>query len=214
MMYETISYLPERLLNISFESYVEQHIFTPAGMNASTYNVKDALARKYPPGYVFPESAEWYPLVNQANEDSIPVMAEGHQHSLRNFYHNETGTLRPTVPYFQHPGEERIWAGAGGVLTSVRDMVPWLSLLLNRGVVPHTNATLIPQDVLDRLETGVTVSEGKAPYPELSPKVYGPGQWRYTYRGHEIIEHGGNNPGFKTQVARLPNLGERFFREM
>jgi hypothetical protein len=38
-----------------------------------------------------------------------------------------------------------------------------------------------------------------------SPTVYGCGQDRYSYRGHEIIEHGGSNPGFKTQVARFPN---------
>ena len=39
--------------------------------------------------------------------------------------------------------------------------------------------------------------------------MYGSGQWRYSYQGHDIIEHGGNNPGFKTQVARFPtdNLG-------
>jgi len=39
--------------------------------------------------------------------------------------------------------------------------------------------------------------------------VYGAGQWRFSYQGHDIVEHGGNNPGFKTQVARLPddNLG-------
>lgn len=41
--------------------------------------------------------------------------------------------------------------------------------------------------------------------PEQSPKVYGCGQWRYSYRGHEIIEHGGNNPGYRTQVARFPH---------
>jgi hypothetical protein len=41
------------------------------------------------------------------------------------------------------------------------------------------------------------------------PKVYGCGQRRYSYRGHEIIEHGGSNPGFNTQVSRFPhdNLG-------
>ncbi|KXN86044.1 hypothetical protein AN958_10520 [Leucoagaricus sp. SymC.cos] len=38
-----------------------------------------------------------------------------------------------------------------------------------------------------------------------SPKVYGAGQWRYSYRGREMVEHGGNNPGYKTQVARFPN---------
>jgi hypothetical protein len=39
--------------------------------------------------------------------------------------------------------------------------------------------------------------------------VYGAGQWRYSYQGHDLIEHGGSNPGYKTQVARFPddNLG-------
>ncbi|THU75379.1 hypothetical protein K435DRAFT_913463, partial [Dendrothele bispora CBS 962.96] len=38
-----------------------------------------------------------------------------------------------------------------------------------------------------------------------SPVVYGAGQWRFTYQGHEIVEHGGHNPGFTTQVSRFPN---------
>lgn len=39
--------------------------------------------------------------------------------------------------------------------------------------------------------------------------MYGCGQNRFSYRGHEIIEHGGSNPGFKTIVSRLPhdNIG-------
>ena len=35
----------------------------------------------------------------------------------------KNGTLKATVPYFQRPGEERTWAGAGSVLTSARDLV-------------------------------------------------------------------------------------------
>ncbi|KAF5376299.1 hypothetical protein D9615_008485 [Tricholomella constricta] len=214
MMYETLSHLPTRLLNVSFESYVAQNIFHPVGMTASTYSVETAESRTYPPGYKFPEpepSDGTYPW-NIQGAKTIPILAHGHQYSLRDFYAEERGTLRPTVPYFQRPGEERIWAGAGGVFTSVKDMVPWLSTLLNDGVVPHTNETLIPPAVLARLETGVTVSEGKASYPELSPKVYGPAQWRYTYRGHEVLEHGGNNPGFKSQVARFPDLAGKIPR--
>ncbi|KAH0589798.1 hypothetical protein H2248_005512 [Termitomyces sp. 'cryptogamus'] len=206
MMYETISHLPKRLLNVSFECFVNQHIFKPLGMNASTYSVEEAEARRYPPDYIFSDSLDARTISANHATESIPVMAEGHQYSLRDFYLKERGELRPTVPYFQRPGEERIWAGAGGILTSIRDMVPWLSTLLNGGIVPQTNLTLIPPEVLNRLETGVMVTEGKAAYPEFSPKVYGPAQWRYAYRGHEIIEHGGNNPGFKTQIARLPNL--------
>ena len=35
--------------------------------------------------------------------------------------------------------------------------------------------------------------------------MYGAGQWRYSYQGHDIIEHRGHNPGYRTQVARFPN---------
>ena len=35
--------------------------------------------------------------------------------------------------------------------------------------------------------------------------MYGAGQWRYSYQGHDIIEHGGHNPGYRTQATRFPN---------
>ncbi|KAG6883119.1 hypothetical protein C0993_007763 [Termitomyces sp. T159_Od127] len=164
MMYETLSYLPKRLLNVSFESFVDDHIFKPAGMNASTYSVEKAEARMYPQSHVLGGIKSH---ATSIKSDSVPVMAEGHQYSLRDFYVEERGELRPTIPYFQRPGNERVWAGAGGIITSVRDMVPWLSTLLNGGIVPNTNYTLIPPEVLNRLETGVMVTEGKAAYPEL-----------------------------------------------
>jgi len=39
------------------------------------------------------------------------------QQDLQDFTKGKNGTLKATVPYFQRPGEERTWAGAGGVLT-------------------------------------------------------------------------------------------------
>ena len=35
--------------------------------------------------------------------------------------------------------------------------------------------------------------------------MYGAGQWRYSYQGHDIIEYRGHNPGYRTQVARFPD---------
>ena len=35
--------------------------------------------------------------------------------------------------------------------------------------------------------------------------MYGSAQTRYSYQGRDLIEHGGANAGFMTQVARLPN---------
>ncbi|KAJ7581524.1 beta-lactamase/transpeptidase-like protein [Mycena floridula] len=117
---------------------------------------------------------------------------------------------KAAVPFFQRPGEELILAGAGGVLSSTKDLSIWVSMLLNNGSHPDTNETIVPSEVIQHVATGVTVSQGRAQYPEFSPKVYGCGQWRYTYQGHEIIEHGGSNPGYKvvlSQVTRFPNDG-------
>lgn len=41
-------------------------------------------------------------------------------------------------------------------------------MLLNKGRHPITNETVIPEDVVDHVATGLTVSDGKAPHPELA----------------------------------------------
>ncbi|KAJ7035954.1 hypothetical protein C8F04DRAFT_954443 [Mycena alexandri] len=130
---------------------------------------------------------------------------------MRDLLVGQNGTLTATVPYFQRPGEEKIWAGAAGILSSARDLSVWVSMLLNEGRHPVTNVTVIPADVVEHVALGASVSLKKAEFPETvsDPKVYGCGQNRFSYRAHEIIEHGGSNPGFKTIVSRLPhdNIG-------
>ncbi|KAJ7209185.1 beta-lactamase/transpeptidase-like protein [Mycena pura] len=179
LMYETLSHLPPTLLKQTFESYIGEHIFSPLGMASSTYSVADAEAGGQ--------------------------LAHGFQWTMQDYLFGLNGTRTATVPYFQRPGEEKIWAGAGGVLTSARDLSTWVAMLLNKGRHPFTNETVIPEDVVEHTALGVSVATGKARFPELSPTVYGCGQDRYSYRGHEVVEHGGSNPGFKTTVARLPN---------
>ncbi|KAJ7141548.1 beta-lactamase/transpeptidase-like protein [Mycena filopes] len=181
LMYETLSHLVPTLLNQSFESYIDQHIFKPLGMNASTYSVADTEARG--------------------------TLAHGFHWSMKDSLAGRNGTLTATVPYFQRPGEEKIWAGAAGILSSARDLSIWVSMLLNEGRHPATNVTVIPADVVEHVALGVSVSLKKAEFPETSPKVYGCGQNRFSYRAHEIVEHGGSNPGFKSIVSRLPNDG-------
>ena len=97
LMYETLSYLPQVLLNQTYESYVAQHLFNPLDMSASTFSVVEAEARG--------------------------TLADGFRRDMQNLMKGKDGILTPVVPYFQRPGEEKIWAGAGGVLTSTRDLV-------------------------------------------------------------------------------------------
>lgn len=40
-------------------------------------------------------------------------------------------------------------------------------MLLNDGRHPYTNETIVPSSVVQHVATGVTVSEGRAQYPEL-----------------------------------------------
>ena len=44
-MYETLSYLPEALLNQTYEAYIAEHIFKPLNMTSSTFSVVEAEAR-------------------------------------------------------------------------------------------------------------------------------------------------------------------------
>ncbi|KAF5323782.1 hypothetical protein D9619_012929 [Psilocybe cf. subviscida] len=185
MMYETLSYLTQVLLNQTFESYVSEHLFGPLNMTSSTYSVAEAEASGNL-AHGFGWDGEDATLEDRTGEPG------------------KNGTRIPMVPYFQRPGEEKTWAGAGGVLTSARDLATWTAMLLNNGRHPITNVTIVPEDVLELVSRGRTVTNGEPPYPEVSVKVYGGGQWRYSYQGRDLIEHGGSNPGFKTQVTRLP----------
>jgi hypothetical protein len=66
-----------------------QHNFKTPNMSASTFSVAEAEARGN--------------------------LADGFQWDMQDIIKRENGALMPTVPYFQRPGEERTWAGAGGV---------------------------------------------------------------------------------------------------
>ncbi|KAF8999419.1 beta-lactamase/transpeptidase-like protein [Cyathus striatus] len=185
LMFEALSHLPQHLLNVSYESYISDNIFKPLNMSSTTFSISEAES--------------W-----SADPKRKETFAHGFQWHARDVVERKKGELRATVPYFSRPGEEKIWAGAGGVLTTTKDLSTWAATLLNRGRHPYTNESVIPTAILDHVERGITVAEGKPSDPELSPKIYGSGLFRYHYQGHELLEHGGSCPGFKTQLARFP----------
>ena len=97
LMYETLSYLPTALLNQSYESYVAQHLFEPLNMSSTTFSIAEA--------------------VKSGN------FAIGHLASDRDVTRGLNGTIKAIIPTWFRPGEERVWAGAGGVISSARDLV-------------------------------------------------------------------------------------------
>ncbi|KAI1786346.1 beta-lactamase/transpeptidase-like protein [Ganoderma leucocontextum] len=127
----------------------------------------------------------------------------------------KTGRLTQTwtrgvrrIPFWFSNEVADLFAGAGGIISSAEDMTNWLAVLLNEGVDPLTNATIIPPSVFGEMTTARAVVSGVAAGP-LSIMGYGMGWFRVSYRGHDAVWHFGAIPGFSTLVAFLPedNLG-------
>ena len=59
------------------------------------------------------------------------TLADGFLPDVQDLTKGKHETLKAIVPYFQRPGEERTWAGVGGVLTSARDLVGFFTVSLD-----------------------------------------------------------------------------------
>mgnify|MGYP001590391105 FL=1 len=66
-----------------------------------------------------------------------------------------------------------------------------MQTLLLTGVNPTNNVSVIPRHVLEDATTGSSIMFPTALYPEQSARLYGHAQYMYSYRGVELIEHGG-----------------------
>ncbi|KAI0326062.1 beta-lactamase/transpeptidase-like protein [Cubamyces sp. BRFM 1775] len=119
----------------------------------------------------------------------------------------KTGRLTQTwtrgvrrVPFWMSDAEDDLFAGAGGAISNVEDMTKWLATLLNSGVDPVTNRTIVPAQA----------------EKELSVVGYGMGWFRMSYKGHDVVRHSGAIPGFSLLVAFLPadNLGAAILTNM
>ncbi|KAJ6566564.1 beta-lactamase/transpeptidase-like protein [Mycena capillaripes] len=180
-MYTLLSYFPPLLLGIPFEQYVSDFITEPLGMLSTTY---------------MSEVAE------KTGNLADGMMRDGVDQTEDVF---GVGTVRP-IPYWDPSGEVgNINSGSGGIISNANDMAIWVQTLLSDGRHPRTNETIIPPEAIIKVAAGITVSTPVAPFPELSPKVYGGGQMRGTYRGVGHLQHGGDVPGFKSQITRIPN---------
>ncbi|KAH9935178.1 beta-lactamase/transpeptidase-like protein [Epithele typhae] len=116
------------------------------------------------------------------------------------------GTRR--IPFVFSEEASALFAGAGGIITTAEDMVKWVTMLLNGGVDPYTNQTVLPPSVLTEMMTARAIVSGE-PQGPLGIMGYGMGWFRMAYRGHDVVWHFGAIPGFSALVALLPaeNLG-------
>jgi len=107
-------------------------------------------------------------------------------------------------PYYT---AERAIAPAGAINSSVEDLSHWVIALLNEG--RYGGRQVIPAAVLREtltpalaLPNAALASRG---WGELLNSAYGMGRWTASYRGHLLAYHGGDLPGFHSQVSVMPN---------
>lgn len=99
---------------------------------------------------------------------------------------------------------------AGSINSSVNDMTNWLKLWLNDGKLGEEQ--IIPEDYVKEAISSQMVVAAGLPSEEL-PNVqyanYGYGWFLHSYKGHYMVEHGGNIDGFSASVAFYPtdNIG-------
>ncbi len=107
-------------------------------------------------------------------------------------------------PYYT---AERAIAPAGALNSSVLDLSHWLIALMNDGT--YQGRQVIPQVVIrESLQPSIALPNNAMAsfgWTELFNAAYGMGRWTASYRGHLIAYHGGDLPGFHSQVSTMPN---------
>jgi CubicO group peptidase (beta-lactamase class C family) len=108
------------------------------------------------------------------------------------------------IPYYE---ETNGLAAAGAIISNIDDLSHWLIALMNKGT--YAGKSVLPPTVLQAtLEPSIslpnTAGEIRGWWEVLNP-AYGMGRQTSVYRGHPITLHGGDLPGFHSQVSFMPN---------
>jgi CubicO group peptidase (beta-lactamase class C family) len=120
------------------------------------------------------------------------------------FSERRDSTVLYRQPYYT---AEVAIAPAGAINSSVQDLSRWVIALLNGGKVDGRQ--VIPEAVLREtmapsLAMPNTALETRG-WGENLNQYYGMGRWISSYRGHLLALHGGDLPGFHSQVSIMPN---------
>jgi CubicO group peptidase (beta-lactamase class C family) len=118
-------------------------------------------------------------------------------------YKKERDDTVHEIPFYSQ------WAvgPAGGINSSIRDLARWVTMHLNGGRWEGTQ--LISEGQVREMQTPQMVMPPSDKYPEVLHLSYGLGWFIQGYRGHNLLQHGGNIDGFSSLVTLLPreNIG-------
>ena len=108
------------------------------------------------------------------------------------------------IPYYE---ETSGLAAAGAIISNIDDLSHWLIALMNDG--KYAGKTVLPPKVLQAtLEPAIALPNTQAEtrgWWEVLNRTYGMGRQTAVYRGRVITMHGGDLPGFHSQVSFMPN---------
>ena len=107
------------------------------------------------------------------------------------------------IPYYEDIAGV---APCGAIVSNIEDMSHWLIALMNDG--KYKGRQILPPDVLRQtLQPSIalpnTALETRG-WGEVLNAAYGMGRQTMSYRGHLLAMHGGDLPGFHTQVSMMP----------
>jgi CubicO group peptidase (beta-lactamase class C family) len=108
------------------------------------------------------------------------------------------------IPYYE---EQQGVAPAGAIISNIEDMSHWLIALMNNG--KYNGKQILPPKVLQAtLEPAIAQPNAAGQtrgWWEVLNQAYGMGRWTASYRGRLIAFHGGDLPGFHSQISYMPN---------
>jgi len=91
---------------------------------------------------------------------------------------------------------------AGEINSNVTDMSKYLLFHLNHGKIGGKQ--LLSENNSIQMQTPQMAIQGAPAYKENGESSYGMGFFLSTYRGHKVVEHGGNIDGFSANLSFLP----------
>jgi len=108
------------------------------------------------------------------------------------------------IPYYE---DIQGVAPCGAIISSIEDISHWLIALMNEG--KYEGRQVLPASVLKAtLEPAIALpnTQGESlGFWEILNAAYGMGRQTASYRGRLLTYHGGDLPGFHSQVSFLPN---------
>jgi CubicO group peptidase (beta-lactamase class C family) len=107
------------------------------------------------------------------------------------------------IPYYE---DIEGVAPCGAIVSNINDLSHWLIALMNDG--KYNGKQVLPSDVLKQtIQPAIGLPNSAAEqrgYWEVLNAAYGMGRQTAVYRGHLMTFHGGDLPGFHSQISFLP----------